>query len=145
MLNKVDGIYDIIPLDKPALSNFDIAVIMFLIAITIATLIYLLNKYVLSKKAKARRKIINLQKQHFLNKISTHKSIFKLCSLLQTGLNIHHIGKNIELPNKLEKNKKEWHIFTKKMSVLRYKNLPHSKAEAHDLFNNSLYWLKIWP
>ena len=145
ILQKVDGIYDIQPLVEPAYSTSDIILLSILIIISFTTTAYLMRKYYFSRKAVSKRKILKLQAHYLKNKISIHDAIYDLCFNLSNGFNVKYININTPLPVKIRKQTEKWHIFTKNLSELRYKNSNSTSVNIIKLFEESLYWLKIWP
>lgn len=144
-LQKIDGIYDIQPLIEPAYSSLEITVLSILILLFTITSLYIALKYFFSKKAISKRRIIKLQKQYLKNAISIHDAVYALCHHLNAGLNVKHIDTNTSLPNKISIHYKEWQLFTRKISDLRYKNINSSSIDINELFKESFMWLKKWP
>jgi hypothetical protein len=98
-----------------------------------------------SSKAKAKRKINKLHIEYSEKNINAHDTIYQLCFILSKGLKLYHLREDTCLPIKSAENKKEWASFTKRISILRYKNNTTSPSDINKLFIESLYWLRSWP
>lgn len=141
-LKIINGIYDINPIIKLPISFFESSLLVIVFVLLICITIYLIWKFVFSKKAIAIQKIKYLQTQYKNNTINTHNTIYQLCSILRDGLDINKISKQTTLPNKASLNKYKWNAFSEEMSVLRYKN--KSESDITHLFKESVFWLKNW-
>lgn len=144
-LKMIDGIYDIQPPVRPALSGFETTLLLLVFIIFISLIIYFIWKTFYSPKKRAQRKIKNLHVKYSENQITSHDVIYRLCFILRQGLKLNYLGQNTLLPEKLIAKKEDWTAFTKNISTLRYKNKDKSQQDIDTLFKNSLFWLKIWP
>ena len=144
-LKMIDGIYDIQPPVRPALSAFETTLLLLVFIIFISLIIYFIWKTFYSSRKRAQRKIKKLHVQYLKNTITSHDVIYRLCFILQQGLKLHYLGQNTLLPEKLIAKKEDWTAFTKNISTLRYKNKEKSQQDIDTLFKNSLFWLEIWP
>ena len=144
-LKMIDGIYDIQPPVRPTLSGFETTLLMLVFIIFISLIIYFIWKTFYSSRKRAQRKIKKLHVQYLKNTITSHDVIYRLCFILQQGLKLHYLGQNTLLPEKLIAKKEDWTAFTKNISTLRYKNKGKSQQDINTLFENSLFWLKVWP
>lgn len=144
-LKMIDGIYDIQPPVRPALSVFETTLLLLVFIILISLIIYFIWKTFYSPKKRAQRKIKKLRAQYSENKITSHDVVYRLCFILRQGLKLSYLGQKTLLPEKLIAKKEDWTAFTKNISTLRYKNKDKSQQDIDTLFKNSLFWLKIWP
>ncbi|MCK5724772.1 MAG: hypothetical protein KAI84_19715 [Gammaproteobacteria bacterium] len=144
-LEMIDGIYDIQPPVRPALSGFETTLLLLVFIIFIGLIIYFIWKTFYSSKKRAQRKIKKLRSQYSENKITSHDVVYRLCFILRQGLKLSYLGQNTLLPGTLIAKKEDWTAFTKNISTLRYKNKDKSQQDIDTLFKNSLFWLKIWP
>jgi len=144
-LKMIDGIYDIQPPVRPALSGFETTLLLLAFIILISLIIYFIWKTFYSPNKRAQRKIKSLNIKYLENKMTSHDVIYRLCFILQQGLKLNYLGQNTLLPEKLIAKKEDWTVFTTNISTLRYKNKDKSQQDIDTLFKNSLFWLKIWP
>lgn len=144
-LEKLEGIYDIQPPPVPELSFLESGLILLTIVILIISSLYMVWHLFFSDKGRIKRKIKQLEKDYLDNHISSHETIYQLCSYLRQGLKINNFGNKTQLPEKLIANKKQWQTFTKSISDLRYKNIHKSNLELNKAFKESLFWLRVWP
>lgn len=143
-LQKIDGIYDIQPLFRPAYSTLETIVLVLLLTSAVIVSAYYIWKFLFSRKAITKRKILALQLKYSKNSIDAHDCIYQLCYLIQHGLKLKQLGIKTPLPEKLASKKDEWNSFISTLSNLRYaKNNNTKKLNA--LFGDSLYWLKTLP
>ncbi len=141
----IEGIYDIHPLIEPAASLFETALLFMLLTLLICMSIYIIWKYFYSRKAIAIRKTTQLRVDHSRNKINSHDAAYQLCQIMTQGLKLKHLGKYTLLPEKLKSKSEKWGVFINAISTLRYASNNGMKPEINSLFDDSLYWLKIWP
>jgi hypothetical protein len=141
----IDGIYDIQPPVRPALSGFETTLLLLVFIILISLIIYFIWKTFYSPQKRAQRKIKKLRAQYSENKITSHDVVYRLCFILRQGLKLSYLGQKTLLPENLIAKKEDWTAFTKNISTLRYKNKDKSQQDIDTLFKNSLFWLKIWP
>lgn len=144
-LKMIDGIYDIQPPIHPALSGFETTLLILVFMIFISLVIYFIWKILFSAKGRAKRKIKKLHLKYSESKINSHDVIYQLCFILRQGLKLNYLGQNTFLPEQLTEKKEDWANFTKNISTLRYKNKGKSQEDINTLFENSLFWLKVWP
>lgn len=144
-LEKIDGIFDIHPPVEPSLSFLENSLILSGATVFTGFSLYLLWRLLYSSKGINQRKIKKLQKLYSDNNKSSHETIYQLCAFLRQGLKVNHIGKETELPEKLEPYKRQWKEFTNRISYLRYKNSNPPVEEVNKALNDSLFWLKVWP
>ncbi|MCW8899473.1 MAG: hypothetical protein OQK75_02500 [Gammaproteobacteria bacterium] len=143
-LEKTDGIYDINPLPVPDISGIEIFLIFLVVVAIVAGIIYFIWHIFFSVKGKVKRQVKQLNKDYIENKLNRRDASYKLCFLLQQGLNVTWIGSAIELPEKLQSHKQEWHQFADKLSLLRYSENEDHEQEISALFIKSLFWLRVW-
>jgi hypothetical protein len=143
-LQKIDGIYDITPIIKPASSLLETTLLSFFVILLISMILYITWQLIFSKKAISKRKIKELHNTYLNNKISKHDASYELCVILRAGLNIKNISEDTDIPKKLLENKKMWVTFSKNLTDLRYKD-NKTTLDITPLFNESLFWLKVWP
>jgi hypothetical protein len=141
----IDGIYDIQPPISPALSGLEINLIILIFILILSVLFYAVWNHYYSTKGRAKRNIKKLHVKYSTNKITPHDAVYQLSLFLRQGLKLNHIGKNTLLPKKLDASKSEWDIFKNNISNLRYKKNIKSYSDISTLFDNSLFWLKMWP
>lgn len=144
-LKIIDGIYDIQSPVSPALSSLEIILSLLLFILFISVVTFYVWKMFFSSKGLAKRKIEKLHINYLKNEIKSHDAIFELCSILRQGLKLHYLGKNTHLPAKLHANKQKWADFTKNITTLRYKNNKNYQSDINTLFEDCLFWLKLWP
>ena len=145
ILEKIDGIYDIQPPAVIEFSGIEILLLTLGFIVTLSLIVYILWNHFFSIKGKVRRQIKQLQLTHSNDILNTHDTIYQLCYLLREGLKINHIGSDILLPEKIETQQKEWLNFTNNLSVLRYKHTEEHQQDINNIFEKSLYWLRVWP
>ena len=144
-LQIIDGIYDIQPLIKPALSLLEITLLSLLLVLLISLALYSTWKVLYSKKSIAKRNIIALRKKYAENRISSHDAIYQLCFITKQGLKLKNLNNDTPLPNKLISKNQQWQNFINDISFLRYKNITKSHNDINKIFSDSLFWLKVWP
>ena len=138
----MDGIYDIHSIPSPPLSTLELTVLSLLLVFLVAIIIYIINLFVFSQKAKAKRQIRLLNKKFNNNEIKSHDAVYKLCNLLSNGLDKNKIGLNTSIPEKVSKDTQRWNKFTIALSNSRYNNNTINSHDLESLFQESLYWLK---
>ena len=143
-LVKIDGIYDVYPLAYPALSNLESGVLIFILAILISTIGFLLWFYFYSPKNIIKRQIKQLHTSYINNNINNHETIYQACGLLRQAFKINHIGEQTVLPNKIKQHKNRWQEFSKQVSVLRYQKHKENVSDLNNFFEECLFWLKVW-
>ncbi len=143
-LSIVEGIYDIQPIYPPPLSLLEISIYVSFIILFVSTIIYLTWKYFYSNKAIAKRNIITLKKNYLRQNISSHIAIYQLCKIIMLGLHLNSLGENTLISKKLLHKQKKWLIFTRELSLLRYSKNEIKTDKLNAIFEQSLYWLKIW-
>ena len=141
----IDGIYDIQPPISPALSGLEITLITLIFILILSALFYAVWNHYYSTKGRAKRNIKKLNEKYLTNKIDAHDAVYQLSFFLRQGLKLNHIGKNTRLPKKMSASKSEWNTFKNNISNLRYKKNIKSHSDINRLFDNSLFWLKLWP
>ena len=144
-LEKIDGIYDILPPVAPPASGFETTLLILIYMASISVIVYFTWKYLFSTRGRAKRNIKKLHLKYSANEINSHDAVYQLCYLLSQGLKINQLGKNTLLPKKIIHNKQEWLDFTKRISTLRYENKEKLNSDVIILFKDSLFWLKMWP
>ena len=144
-LNIINGIYDIEPLIRPALSNFEIVYLFLLILSGISITSYYAWSFFYSCKGKAKLKIKKLNKNYSQGKITEYNAVYQAYSILQQGLKIKKITKDTPLPTKLITLKSEWVVFMNKLSYLRFSTHDSLSSEIPGLVKDCAYWLKKWP
>ena len=141
-LQKIDGIYDIQPIITPAFSTFELSILVVMFFLLTAVNIYLLWRFVFSRRAKSKRKIHKLQQKYSQNIISTHDAIYDLCQILGKGLKQKQLNINCPPEKNIKDGKPRWNIFIERLSNSRYKKESNTPFDIAPLFEESLFWLK---
>lgn len=144
-LQIVDGIYDIQPLPIPAASLLEIALSTILFITVCSVVFYFIWKLLFSRKAIAKRKIHQLNKNHLTNNINSHEAVFRLCHITKEALRLKNLNKNTPLPKTIEPHINRWEEFLDNVSVLRYEKSSNKTINLDQLFIETLFWIKIWP
>ena len=144
LLNIIDGIYDIQPLTTPAISPLELTLLSIFSLLVVSIVFYYTWQLSYSTKGVAKRKLKKIHAEFLHNKLDKHDTAYQLCSVLRKGLKLNKINKDTNLPAHLNTHKQEWKLFTKKISDLRYGKDKKSAAELNALFDDTLYWLKLW-
>lgn len=144
-LSIIDGIYDIQPLATPAISPLEFTLLSLLSLLVISVLLYIIWLSFYSTKGIAKRKLKKIYANFLRKKLDEHDTAYQLCSILRQGLKLHKINTDTNLPVSLNVYRQDWELFTKTISDLRYSKNKKSPAELNALFNDTLYWLKLWP
>ncbi len=144
-LNIIDGIYDIQPLALPALSSLELTLLSLFSLLVVSLLLYTVWLLFYSAKGIAKRKIKKIHADFLQKKLDEHDAVYQLCSILRQGLKLNQINTDTNLPVRLNAYRQDWELFTKTISDLRYSKNKKSPAELNALFDDTLYWLKIWP
>ena len=143
-LQIIEGIYDIQPPVAPPLSSLESTLIILMSLASIIYLSYFFWRISYSKKAIAKREIKELQKN--FNEQKMHGDIaYQLSNLIKKGLSLKNINKKSALPAKLAHKEQLWQAYVTNISTLRYTKTSEQNAEINKLFNDSLFWLKVWP
>ena len=74
-----------------------------------------------------------------------HDTVYELSLSLRNGLKIKNINASTSLPPQLTSKKTQWDNFVNEMHLLRYKEHTSIEINIDSLFDESLFWLKIWP
>lgn len=143
-LEKIDGIFDILPPVTPDLSRLEISLIILASVVSIALVIYLVWRYFYSNKGKIKHQIMKLQDAYSKDNINAHDTIYHLSQLLCSGLKIKKLNNKTTLPVKITSQKKRWLDFSKNISDTKYMNVSRDSENIHALFTESLYWLRCW-
>ena len=144
-LNIIDGIYDIQPLATPAFSPLELTLLSLFSLLVISILLYTIWRLFYSVKGIAKRKLKKTHADFLHKKLDEHDTVYQLCSVLRQGLKLNQINTDTNLPVRLNAYKQKWKLFTKTISDLRYSENKKSPAELNALFDDTLYWLKLWP
>jgi hypothetical protein len=144
-IKLANGIYDIVSPAEPALSTTDYAIIIILIAVFSAIVIYIASCFIDVDKIRVSRNIRRLKIAHSNKAITTRTAVYQLCSLVRDGLKIQTINPDDVLPEKITLHQSRWNNFASELSRLRYQKTDAQPVDVSNLFDESLFWLRIWP
>lgn len=144
-IKLINGIYDIISPTEPVLSLYDYTIIVILIAVFSAIMIYASSRFININKIRISRKILHIKIARKNNLISSRDAAYQLCSLMHDGLKIQKISPNETLPENIALLQSRWNIFAEILYRLRYQKTDAQPVDENYLFDESLFWLRIWP
>ena len=145
LLNIIDGIYDIQPLATPAYSPLELTLLSLFSLLVASVLLYTVWLLFYSAKGIAKRKLKKIYADFLQKNLDEHDTAYQLCAVLRQGLKLNQINTDTNLPVRLKDYRQDWELFTNTISDLRYSKNKKSPTELKSLFDDTLYWLKLWP
>lgn len=146
---SLSGILDIAPPVAPATLGLQQGLtfgLLFFLGLGILLLAgYLLWRYRLSQRGKARHQLTRLLKCHHRQQISTHSAAFRLAAILRDGLCLAHVSNAVSLPASLQPRQARWREFIERLAVARYAPGEIDADQLAWLFSESQFWLRTWP